>query len=272
MPTACTTTQAVTITQPTAALSASITAQTDVLCFGNNTASVTVAGANGTAPYTYSKDGITFVSSGIFSGLTAGSYTITVKDANQCTTTQAVTITEPTAGLSASITAQTDVLCFGNNTASVTVAGANGTAPYTYSKDGITFISSGIFSGLTAGSYTITVKDANQCTTTQAVTITEPTASLSASITAQTDVLCFGNNTASVTVAGANGTAPYMYSKDGITFVSSGIFSGLTAGSYTITVKDANQCTTTQAVTITEPTASLSASITAQTDAALFWK
>ncbi|MGQ7947508.1 DUF7507 domain-containing protein [Flavobacterium sp. WC2509] len=267
---ACTTTQAVTITQPTAALSASITSQTDVLCFGNNTASVTVAGANGTTPYTYSKDGITFVSSGVFSGLIAGAYTITVKDANACTTTQAVTITQPTAALSASISSQTDVLCFGNNTASVTVAGANGTAPYSYSKDGITFVSSGVFSGLIAGNYTITVKDANACTTTQAVNITQPTAALSASISSQTDVLCFGNNTASVTVAGANGTAPYSYSKDGITFVSSGVFSGLIAGNYTITVKDANACTTTQAVIITQPTAALSASITSQTNVLCF--
>ncbi|PJJ08180.1 putative repeat protein (TIGR01451 family)/gliding motility-associated-like protein [Flavobacterium sp. 1] len=266
----CTTTQAVTITQPTAALTASITAQTNVLCFGNNTASVTVAGANGTSPYTYSKDAVTFVGSGTFSGLTAGSYTITVKDANGCTTTQAVTITQPAAALSASITGQTNVLCFGNNTASVTVAGANGTAPYTYSKDAVTFVGSDTFSGLTAGSYTITVKDANGCTTTQAVTITQPAAALSASITTQTNVLCFGNNTASVTVAGANGTAPYTYSKNGITFVSSGIFSGLTAGSYTITVKDANACTTTQAVTITQPTATLSASITAQTNVLCF--
>ncbi|MBF4470831.1 gliding motility-associated C-terminal domain-containing protein [Flavobacterium sp. HJJ] len=266
----CTTTQAVTITQPAAALTASITAQTNVLCFGNSTASVTVAGANGTGPYTYAKDGTTFVSSGVFSGLTAGSYTITVKDANGCTTTQAVTITQPTATLTASITAQTNVLCFGNSTASVTVAGANGTSPYTYAKDGITFSGNGTFSSLTAGSYTITVKDASGCTTTQAVTITQPAAGLTASITAQTNVLCFGNSTASVTVAGANGTSPYTYAKDGTTFVSSGVFSGLTAGSYTITVKDANGCTTTQPVTITQPDAALTASITAQTNVLCF--
>src|SRR6185369_14806710 len=147
-----------------------------VLCFGNSTGSVTVAGVNGTGPYTYSKDGITFQASGTFSALVAGPYTITVKDANGCTTTQAVTITQPAAALSASITSQTNVLCFGNSTGSVTVAGVNGTGPYTYSKDGITFQASGTFSALVAGPYTITVKDANGCTTTQAVTITQPAA------------------------------------------------------------------------------------------------
>ena len=266
----CTKTQAVTITQPLAALTASISAQTNVDCFGNSTGSVTVAGANGTAPYTYAKDGITFVASGTFGSLAAGSYTITVKDANGCTKTQAVTITQPAAALTASITSQTNVNCFGNSTGSVTVAGANGTAPYTYAKDGITFVASGTFGSLAAGSYTITVKDANGCTKTQAVTITQPLAALTASISAQTNVDCFGNSTGSVTVAGANGTAPYTYAKDGITFVASGTFGSLAAGSYTITVKDANGCTKTQAVTITQPLAALTASISAQTNVDCF--
>src|SRR5665811_1683458 len=87
------------------------------------------------------RDGITFVASGTFSGLAAGPYTITVKDANGCITTQAVTITQPAAALSASISGtQTNVLCFGNSTGSVTVLGANGTAGYTYSKDAVTFV------------------------------------------------------------------------------------------------------------------------------------
>ncbi|KAA9038532.1 hypothetical protein FW778_13310 [Ginsengibacter hankyongi] len=260
----CTTTQAVTITQPTAALSASITEQTNI-CFGEGTGSVTVAGAGGTAPYTYSIDGTHFGSSSMFGKLAAGDYTITVKDANGCTTTQDVTITQ-SAAPSASITAQTNVACFGDKTGSVTLAGSGGTAPYTYTIDGTSFNPSGIFSGLAAGFYKTAVKDANGCTTTQAVTITQPAAALSASITAQTNVDCFGNSTGSVTVAGYGGTSPYTYSIDGTNFGSSGSFSGLAAGNYTITVADANGCTTTQNVTITQAAAALSASITAQTN------
>ncbi|WP_418263423.1 DUF7507 domain-containing protein [Flavobacterium faecale] len=266
----CTTTQAVNISQPAAALSSSITAQTNVDCFGNSTGSVTVAGANGTAPYTYAKDGTTFGTSGTFTGLAVGAYTITVKDAKGCTTTQAVNISQPAAALSSSITAQTNVDCFGNSTGSVTVAGANGTAPYTYAKDGTTFGTSGTFTGLAMGAYTITVKDANGCTTTQAVNISQPAAALSSSITAQTNVDCFGNSTGSVTVAGANGTAPYTYAKDGTTFGTSGTFTGLAVGAYTITVKDAKGCTTTQAVNISQPAAALSSSITAQTNVDCF--
>ena len=261
----CQNTVAVTITEPLV-LTGSITAQTNVSCNGGNDGSVTIAGADGTAGYQYSIDGgATYQASGTFGTLTAGSYTITVQDANLCTTTVPVTITEPLT-LTASITAQTDVLCNGNGTGSVTVAGADGTPTYQYSiNGGTTYQASGTFGSLTAGVYTITVQDANLCTTTVPVTITEPTA-LTGSITLQTNVNCNGGNNGSVTVAGADGTPGYQYSIDGgTTYQASGTFGTMTAGNYTITIQDANLCTTTVPVTITEPTA-LTGSITAQTD------
>src|SRR5437773_6158939 len=266
----CTTTQPVTITQPASGVSASISSQTNVACFGASTGSVTVSASGGTSPYTFSKDGVTFGASGTFSNLAAGSYTITVKDANGCTTTQGVTITQPSAALSSSISSQTNVACFGGSTGSVTVSASGGTAPYTFSKDGVNFGASGTFGSLAAGSYTITVKDANGCTTTQPVTITQPASALGSSISSQTNVDCFGGSTGSVTVAGSGGTSPYTYAIDGTTFGNSGTFGSLAAGSYTITVKDANGCTTTQPVTITQPAAALSSSISSQTNVACF--
>jgi len=266
----CTTTQPVTITQPASVLGSSISSQTNVACFGNSTGSVTVAGSGGTSPYTFSKDGVNFGASGTFGSLAAGSYTITVKDANGCTTTQGVTITQPASALVRRSVSQTNVACFGSSTGSVTVAGSDGTAPYTYAIDGATFGASATFNNLAAGSYTVTVKDANGCTTTQGVTITQPAAALGASISSQTNVACFGNSTGSVTVAGSGGTSPYTFSKDGVNFGVSGTFSNLAAGSYTITVKDANGCTTTQGVTITQPAAALGSSISSQTNVACF--
>src|SRR4029077_12735673 len=233
-------TQPVTITQTASTVSASISSQTNVACFGASTGSVTVSASGGTSPYTFSKDGVNFGASGTFGSLAAGSYTITVKDANGCTTTQGVRITQPSAALSSSISSQTNVACFGGSTGSVTVAGSGGTGPYTFSKDGVNFGASGTFGSLAAGSYTITVKDANGCTTTQGVTITQPSAALSSSISSQTNVACFGGSTGSVTVAGSGGTGPYTFSKDGVNFGANGTFGSLAAGSYTITVKDAN--------------------------------
>src|SRR4029077_11089253 len=264
----CTITQPVTITQPAAALGSSISSQTNVACFGSSTGSVTVAGSGGTSPYTYAIDGTTFGNSGTFGNLAAGSYTVTIKDANGCTTTQPVTITQPAAALGSSISSQTNVACFGGSTGSVTVAGLGGTSPYTYAIDGTTFGASGTFSNLAAGSYTITVKDANGCTTTQPVTVTQPAAALGSSISSQTNVGCFGGSTGSVKVAGSGGTSPYTFSKDGVNFGASGTFGSLAAGPYTITVKDANGCTTTQPVTITQPASVLGSSISSQTNVA----
>ncbi len=264
----CTTTVAVTITQPSA-FTGSITSQTNVLCNGGNTGSVTVAGSGGTPGYTYSINGITFQASSTFNGLAAGSYTITIKDANNCIVTVPLTISQPIP-VTGSITSQTNVLCRGANTGSVTVAGANGTPGYTYSIDGITFQVSGTFSNLIAGVYTITVKDANGCTSTVSVTITQPATAVAGIINSQTNVLCKGGSTGSVTVTGTNGTPGYTYSIDGITFVASGTFGGLAAGTYTITVKDANGCTTTLGVTITEPATVVSGSISSQTNVLCF--
>src|SRR5437660_287635 len=266
----CTTTQPATITQPASALGSSISAQTNVACFGGSTGSVTVAGSGGTSPYTYAIDGVTFGISGTFNNLAAGQNTVTVKDANGCTTTQPVTITQPASALGCSISAQTNVACFGGSTGSVTVAGSGGTSPYSYAIDGVTFGISGTFNNLAAGPYTVTVKDANGWTTTQPVTITQPASALGSSISAQTNVACFGGSTGSLTVAGSGGTSPYSYAIDGVTFGSSGTFSSLAAGLYTITVKDSKGCTTTQPVTITQPASALGSSISAQTNVACF--
>ena len=241
------------ITQPAAALSSSISSQSPVLCFGGANGSVTVSAANGTAPYEYSLNGAAFQVSGTFSTLTAGSYTVTVRDAAGCTADQTVIITQPAAALSSSISSQTPVLCFGGATGSVTVSATNGTAPYEYSLNGAAFQVSGTFSTLTAGSYSVTVRDAAGCTTDQAVAITQPAAAISSSISSQTPVLCFGGATGSVTVSATNGTAPYQFSLNGGTDQPSGTFSALSAGNYTVTVKDAAGCTTDQAVTITQP-------------------
>src|SRR5207302_4862376 len=117
--------------------------------------------------------------------------TVTVKDAHGCTTTQPVTITQPASGVSASISSQTNVACFGASTGSVTVSASGGTSPYTFSKDGVTFGASGMFSNLAAGSYTVTVMDANGCTTTQGVTIKQTSEAFSSSYSSQAYVACF---------------------------------------------------------------------------------
>ena len=109
----------------------------------------------------------------VISGTNSG----TVTDVNGCSSSCTVTITEPSQ-LTSSITGQTGVTCYDNPIGSVTVLGANGTAPYTYSIDGGTYQGIGTFNGLTGGAHTVTVKDANGCTVDQLVTIAGPTEEL----------------------------------------------------------------------------------------------
>jgi PKD repeat protein len=252
------------LTQPTA-LDATITAQANVLCYGNNTGSVTVTATagTGTAPYQYSIDGGgTWQAGGTFGTLAASSYTVLVKDVNSCIKTVTVLITQPTQ-LLAAITAQTNVSCFGGNDGQVTVtpnAGA-GTAPYTFSRDGgANWQGTGLFAGLAAGTYNIIVRDANLCTVTIPVVISEPTV---LTMTKTPDVLlnCYDDMTATATFYASGGTLPYSFNVSVNTtggtpavpgFNSQSVF-GAGAGTITVIVTDGKGCTATATVNITEP-------------------
>ena len=227
---------------------ATITASTNVSCFGGNNGNATVAGAGGTPPYTYawSPTGGTGATG---TGLIAGNYTVTLTDANGCTATASVTITQPPVLTASAIS--TAVLCNAGNTGNATVVGTGGVAPYTYSwaPSGGTGPTA---PNLTAGTYTCTVTDANGCTTTASTTVTEPT-QLTATIST-TPVLCNGGNTGTATVVAANATPGYTYlwAPAGGTNANA---TGLVAGNYTCTITDANGCFITASITVTEPTA-----------------
>jgi hypothetical protein len=228
-------------------LSVSPSLQTNITCNGGNNGSASVAVAGGTKPYTYSWNTTPVQTAATASGLKAGTHTVTVTDALHNSLTQSFTITEPPA--LAVTKSQTDVSCNGgsNGSASVTVTGGNGAYTYAWSPSGGTAATA---NGLSAGTYTVTVKDANLCIKTQSFTITEPDA-LTPSVS-QTDVSCNGgsNGSATVSVTGGTGTYSYQWSPSGGTAATA---SGLSAGTYTVLIKDSNLCETTASVTIAEP-------------------
>jgi guanyl-specific ribonuclease Sa len=231
----CTSSMTTTIVEPVPlSMTAAITKPLD--CISNATLTLTATG--GTAPYTYSKDGITFTQSNVFDNLTAGNYTIYAKDVNGCVSQSSIVVS-PLVPINATI-AKIDVLCTGNNDGSITVTATGGQVPYTYSLDnGLTYVSSTIFTGLATGTYNVIVKDANNCTSNMTTTIIEPSLlSATAAITKTID--CISNATVTATATG--GTAPYTYSKDGITFVQSNVFDNLTEGPHTFFTKDVNGC------------------------------
>ncbi|MBL7718730.1 MAG: T9SS type A sorting domain-containing protein [Flavipsychrobacter sp.] len=241
----CSASQTYTITQPTA-LTLTSGGQTNITCNGGNNGSATVSVSGGTGAYTYSwsPNGGTAATA---NNLTAGMYTVTVTDANNCQGTLTYNITQPAA--MAATGSQTNVSCFGGANGSATVAATGGTLPYTYSwaPSGGTAATA---NGLSAGNYTVTVSDFNGCSVTHTYTITQP--SQISTLGVQTNVSCFGGANGSATVLATGGTGAYTYSwaPAGGTGTTA---NGLAAGTYTVTVTDANLCTATRTYNITEP-------------------
>ncbi|HXB13495.1 MAG TPA: SprB repeat-containing protein, partial [Bacteroidia bacterium] len=172
---------------------------------GNSNGSITVGVTGGSAPYTYTWSPAVSTTASA-TGLSAGTYTITVKDANCNTATVSVTLTTTSLTVTAAVT--TNVKCNGGATGSASSTVAGGTAPYTYTwtPSGGTNANA---TGLTAGTYTITVKDKNGCAGTASVTITQPPAlTLSTTVV---PVKCNGGATGSATATAGGGTPAYVY-------------------------------------------------------------
>ncbi|MCB9198099.1 MAG: gliding motility-associated C-terminal domain-containing protein [Flavobacteriales bacterium] len=238
----------------TASATISSVNKTNLTCNGSNDGSITI-NATGTAPLSYSINGGTsFVSSSSFTGLSAGTYQIVVRDGNGCTTNGTnQNVTQPAA--ISYTTVITNATCGGSDGA-VTISGTGGTGALQYSiNNGSTFQNNGSFTGLSVGSYNVVIKDVNNCQTSGVISIGSsngPTITNSNS----SNLTCNGGNDGNIIVT-ATGSGPLTYSVDGgLTYTSSGTFNGLSAGSYQVTVKDVNGCVTNgSSITLTEPSA-----------------
>jgi gliding motility-associated-like protein len=247
----CTITATVTITEPPALTLTAIS--TNVTCNGLSNGSATATASGGVGPYivginTVPPQGGPTTGLETFSGLPAGSYTIGMQDANSCQTIFPITITQPALPLSATTT-QTNVTCFGLANGSAMATPSGGTAGYTYTWSPVGGTAA-TASNLPAQNYTVAVSDANLCTTTATVNITQP-AVFAASIATSTNVSCFGLSDGSAVIAVLGGTSPYTYAgTNGMTIDTA---SNLASGAYTFTVTDANNCPATTTVSITQP-------------------
>jgi len=217
-----------------------LTSQTPVFCNGGNNGTATVTASGGLTPYTYLWSNAQ--TSMVATGLSAGTYNVTVTNVYGCSAPATVTITQP-ATLVANATF-TNVGCSGgsNGTATATVSG--GTTPYTYLWLPGGYTTSSI-SGLSVNSYSLTVKDLKGCTVSAVANITQPPA---LSITTSTIGASCSQANGSATVTGAGGFAPYTWTWSGGQTGAS--VSGLAAGTYTVTIQDVNLCTSSLPVSI----------------------
>ncbi len=228
---------------------ANISQQTNVNCFGGNNGSVSISASGGLGNFQYTLGNETN-GSGTFNNLSAGLYTVSISDVNNCIHTIEVEITQPEE-LFALVTNSIVVDCFGNNSGSLEVSATGGGSNYQFTL-GSTTNSTGVFNNLSAGNYSISITDINNCQTTIQSTVTQPT-ELVANISNQQNINCFGENTGSVTLNANGGNGNITFTLNGNTN-STGEFSNLSGGTYTIIVEDQNSCQTNVGITIDEPT------------------
>ncbi len=252
----CAASATVVVTEPSAIMIMPAS-QSDVSCNGgsNGAAAIMAMGGTGILSYAWTTapagDGTSAVN-----GLSAGTYTVTVSDANSCSNTSTVTITEPPA-LAISPASATNVTCFGgsNGTASVTGSGGTGMLSYSWTSapagDGTDTVS-----GLSAGTYSVTVTDINGCTATTTTDITEASQILVAP-SSETDATCHGasNGAANITASGGTGMLSYDWTPGAPTGDGSASITSIPAGNWTVHVTDGNGCADSTTITVSEPAA-----------------
>ena len=242
----CTAQQCATVTAPQA-LEAS-TATTSASC-GTANGAVDLSVSGGTAPFTYAWSNGS--SAQDLTGLAGGTYAVNVTDANGCTATATEVVNATPAALGQATT--TDVLCYGAGTGAIDLEMTTGTAPFSYAWSN----GSGAqdLNGVDGGAYAITVTDSNGCTWNGQWTVQENAAmDLNVSTSSYSggyEVSTHGGTDGSLSVLVLGGAPPYSYQWSNGSTASSQ--SGLPAGTYTVTITDANGCTVTRSITLEEP-------------------
>lgn len=228
------------------ALVVTIASQTNVSCNGANNGAIDMSVSGGTMPYTYAWSNSTSTSQDL-SNLDAGTYQLTVTDANACPSVDGpqVGITEP-AQITVSLVSSSDVTCNGPGAIDVSVTG--GTPPYTYNWGGSNPSTEDLPS-VEAGSYQLTVTDANGCSGIGSVIDIADAPTVTATVSS-TEESAAGAADGTASVSAAGGTAPYSYLWDDPNGQTTASASGLSAGTYNVVVTDAQGCSTSASVVV----------------------
>ncbi|MEZ4722570.1 MAG: T9SS type A sorting domain-containing protein [Flavobacteriales bacterium] len=213
----------------------------DIACFLGKTGEASANVTSGTTPYSYAWSNSDTTST--ITALVAGSYSITVTDSNGCIAEDSVTLTEPSFLLLTQNILST-VQCFGGNDGSASITASGGTPGYSYAWNTGATVST--ISNVTAGTYTVTVTDANGCTNTSAMSITQPQV-LNANLNTTHEV-CLGEMNGSIAVNAFGGTQPYAYLWSNTQVSATAI--NLQPGNYTVTITDDHDCLTIKNATV----------------------
>ncbi|MFO7932465.1 MAG: gliding motility-associated C-terminal domain-containing protein [Bacteroidales bacterium] len=230
---------------------ASYVSHQDVLCHGGASGSIQIDVTGGTPPLTFDWTNSLGTTQSVEedpTGLPADTYSLTITDANGCSAAypDMVTINEPDP-LSVSLS-KADIVCYGDANGTITVNASGGVTPYEYSRQGDfdpAYQPDNTFTGLDPGLYTIWVRDANLCVTTDTISIKEPGDIMILGETRSGQILCYGDSSAQISIDEVTGgVEPYEYSINaGADFYTTNLFTGLPAGDYQTVVRDASGCT-----------------------------
>ena len=247
------------ISQVTVAAPAAMSAQFLVknpLCFGSNDGNAAINISNGIGILTYQWNDNLTQTTALANNLAAGSYTVTVRDANGCIFKDSISITAPSA-LKIDSVRTAAALCFGENNGNAQVFPQGGTKPYSYQwNDALGQIQNPAVQ-LYAGNYQVTITDKNGCLQVSAANVVEPQA-LSATISSVA-VRCLGGNDGKATVLVNGGTANYNYKWENNQNTATG--TGFAVGEHYVTVTDGNGCTVMDSVFISQPATAVKASV-----------
>lgn len=209
---------------------------TDLKCFGSNDGKINISLSGGDPPFDILwSNGSSDVN---LNSLSSGQYLLTVTDSRDCVITQEFTVNQPDP-INFEYS-KTDVTCFGLSDGSLLMGATGGSEPYNYTvSSGLFVANTELVTSLKAGTYSLLVKDNNNCTKTGTVAIYQP-AELSATVTAS-NPSCIGNNDGYIAVFPVGGTAPYSYTYDNME-LDTAIYNRLREGNYIISISDANGC------------------------------
>lgn len=243
----CTVTQTVVVGQPdTLTITAFSPVEPD--CFGAANGEISSQAFGGTEPYTYLWNDPAAQMTEVATGLDAGTYIVEVTDINGCQDTAIWTLGQPDP-FGASITIDQQVSCYGESDGQATVTASGSSLTYLW-DDPLTQTTA-TASNLPAGSYNVVVSSSQTCDTTLSVTITEPD-SLVPVVVQNQPVTCNGGSDGIALAGQLGGTAPFSYLWNDPSLQTTADASGLAAGTYTVVITDANNCTTADSVVVSE--------------------
>ncbi|HCW06203.1 MAG TPA: hypothetical protein DGG95_02435, partial [Cytophagales bacterium] len=221
-------------------------AVTPTSCLDNASGAINLTVTGGTMPYTFlTSNGATTED---LQNLTAGSYFVTVTDSSGCQMSASVYVYKKTFQVNAHIT---QPKCYGDSTGSIILSPTGGTAHYQYTWS--TGATTDSLTNLTGGTYTVTVTDSTGCSSLFVYTLTTPK-----QIQATPAIVTTACNTFSVNLSVTGGTQPFQYQWS--TGAQTQDLTGVSPGTYSVVIIDANSCTITQQVAI-DSTATVSCAI-----------